>query len=113
MSKEQQQQARRPDGLESDVAIRDANGRPAGLGGGKEPIPVKMLRFRVGENVDLPGKIGATSITTTLDAKAGQARHVVEYMPWLRAHRVTFHPVGKGAVEVRFVPESWATWEPA
>ena len=78
-----------------------------------EPIAVKSLRFRMGENVDIPGKLGATSVSTTLDHKPGQAHWLCEYLPWQRHHRVTYTPAGGGAVEARYLHETWCAWDPA
>lgn len=78
------------------------------LQGGKS-IPVKTLWFRV--STDVPGKSGASSVTTSPDARPGQ-RWEVEFLPHMRHHRVTWYsPDGESVA--RMIHESQCTWEPA
>jgi len=54
----------------------------------KQPIPVLRLRF-VDERQDGPGLSVASSCTSTLDPKNGRKqKHLIWYMPWLRAFYV-------------------------
>jgi hypothetical protein len=78
-----------------------------------DPIPVKALRFR--QAVDLPGKTGASSVTATADDT--KARHTIEFLPWLRAFRVTWHTLEvvdgvRRSPQQIMIHETWATWEP-
>lgn len=73
----------------------------------REPIPVKVLRFRHGETVEIPGKPGASSVETVTH---GAKSWIVEYLPWMRHHRVTFKEHEK-ATRVVHIHESWGTWE--
>ena len=77
--------------------------------GEKVPIPVHAIRFQAGLHVDLPGKTGATSCTTE---KIGGRSWTIHKLPWQREFRVTYVEAGQSPA-VRFVPESWCTWDPA
>ncbi len=72
----------------------------------REPIPVKVLRFEHGQNVEIPGKPGAVHVTSET---AGGKTWTVEYEPWARHHRVTFREGAK--VRIVHNPESWCMWE--
>jgi len=76
-----------------------------------EPIAVKQIRF-VG-HVDIPGKNQTQSVTADPAKPKHQHHWTIEFMPWLRHHRVTWHGPG-GESAVRMVPEAHvSTWEPA
>lgn len=74
---------------------------------GREPIPVKELRFRAGDSVDIPGKQGVHYIKTETHGAQGW---VVEYHPWARSFCVTYTEESKPP-RVVHIPESWGTWE--
>ena len=78
-----------------------------------EPIPVALLRWKPRETVAIPGSDAATSVATTVNPVPSQRRYVVEYMPWMRHHRITHYPPGAGqAAEVMYIHETWCTWVP-
>lgn len=76
---------------------------------GREPILVKVVRFRRGESVEVPGKPGADYIRTETH---GPKSWVVEFLPWMRAFRVAYAnesaPQDNRTV---YIPESWGVWE--
>lgn len=112
MSKEQQRPPAapaepRPPDLESSVALREGDAMPAGLR--REPIPVAILYFE--KPTDIPGKHGASSVTSGRSPNG--SGWDVEFLPWLRHHRVTFHPHGKEPAVVRMVSTERAPyWDP-
>ena len=74
-----------------------------------KPIAVRVLFFIVA--TDLPGKSVATSLTASADTN--RSRHVIEWHPQMRHHRITFVP-GEGEPVTRMIHESRvASWEPA
>lgn len=101
------QQSERPAGLESARAERDADGAPAGIKGGRAPIPVKRMGLAL--NYDGPGI--QTSSLTDRTANAG-SRHTLEYLPWMRHFRVVYHEAKRDMVWM--IHETFVTgWEPA
>lgn len=83
----------------------------------QEPIPVRLLRFR--QPTDVPGKTMASSLEANPERPTNKAYYAIDFVPWLRMYKVTFHPLEVGtdgkrlAPKTVMVPESWATWEPA
>jgi hypothetical protein len=78
-------------------------------GGGREAVPVKSLRMV--RPTDFPGNPAADTITTTTQTNVN--RYEIEYQPWLRHHRVTWHAAGAKEPRVGYVHESSvAYWEP-
>lgn len=75
-----------------------------------EAILVKTIKFVAGEHVDLPGKLGANSLTANPEAKPGQKRWQIDYEPAKRHHRVTFWDAGDAEPQVQYVHETWVTW---
>lgn len=77
-------------------------------------IPVKMLKFRNGITVDLPGKPTASGLVSS--EPKNQAFYRIAYLPRIRMHRVEFYAPGpkkdRKPADVVFVPEGWATWSP-
>lgn len=82
-------------------------GAPPQARGERQPIPVGVLFFP--KPTDVPGKVGATSVTAS--NQANKARHSIDFRPWLRCFCVTFHPPGGKPVS-KMIPESWASWQP-
>lgn len=80
-----------------------------------EPIPVRLLRFR--QATDIPGKSMANSVESSGHVE-GKPYHQVEFLPWLRAFKIAFHPIETDNAGKRLpartimVHETWATWEP-
>jgi len=78
-----------------------------------EPLPAIELRFCVkdGRDINLPG----ASINGGKDIiRAGEHNGVeitIEYMPWIRHHRVRTLQGKKQLGEV-MIPESWCSWTP-
>lgn len=76
-----------------------------------EPIGVRVLKF-VG-NTDIPGRGYTQSVTADKEKPKNRDHYTIEFMPWLRHHRITLHQAS-GESAVRMVPEAHvSTWEPA
>ena len=75
-----------------------------------EPIAVKSMKFV--QSVDLPGKPGASSVSTD---KKGAHYHELAYLPWMRHHRITWHQAGEGRTpQTVYVHESnVSSWDAA
>lgn len=81
----------------SDEKKGDGKGRP-------EPIRVKQLFFGA-DRVDVPGM-------SLVGAVTADAKYKLDFLPWLRHHRITWARTGGDPV-VRMVHESKVTaWEP-
>ncbi|HVJ93289.1 MAG TPA: hypothetical protein VM580_25990 [Labilithrix sp.] len=71
-----------------------------------EPIRVKRILFH-SKQIEVPGVSYVGGLTVT-----EQKHYTIEFMPWLRHHRITWTPPGKEPV-VRMVHETHvSTWEP-
>lgn len=88
----------------------------------KPVFPVKKIVFK--EPTDLPEKPVSDNVPTTprdkvfdADGKRinSQKAYLVDYLPWLRHHRITYYPANRSKPpEERMVPESGVKWwEPA
>jgi pyruvate/2-oxoacid:ferredoxin oxidoreductase beta subunit len=83
--------------------------------GEKSPlIPVKSITFRTHLLVDLHGRNKATASGLKATEPSDQEYWRIWYDPRLRHHRVEYYKPGKGdrKPEVRYIPESWCSWEP-
>lgn len=79
----------------------------------RTPIPVRVLHMRHGQGLDFPGRAGESSCTSKPENfKTTTAHWVIEYLPWMRHHRVTFHPAGGEKSVVRMFHEAYVSWEP-
>ena len=77
-----------------------------------EPIAVRIARFT--QDIEIPGKSFTKSITSQPENKERRASWwEVQYMPWLRLHKITWHEAGEGRPPRSvFVPEALVYWEP-
>ncbi len=82
----------------------------AGAEPGRVPIPVRVLRFPHSDPIDVPGKGPSSSIMSV--NQDNKARRMIEYLPWMRHHRITVRVEGKD--KIFMVHESRVShWEPA
>lgn len=76
-------------------------------GDGRKPIPVDTLKFS--EPIDLPKKPGASGLKT--EVQDNKPSYSIEYLPWMRHHRVTYREALErvdqpGGVQEMFIHES-------
>jgi len=78
-----------------------------------ELIPVREIKFRQGIVVDVPGKSAVSGLRTTDPSRQQYWR--IFYDPRIRHHRIEHYAPGVGERKPRvvYVPEAWASWEPA
>ena len=75
-----------------------------------KPVPVKIIRFR--QPTDGGGFSVASSLTNSREGRA--TRYTMNYLPWVRHHRIEFTPSDKTAkVLTTYVHESEVmSWVP-
>lgn len=97
-----------PPGVEAQRAIQPAKDE-------KNGIPVRVLKIKHGQGIDIPGRVGFNTATSVPEHfGTSQGHWVITYKPWMRHHHVVYHPPGArpGKVEEAMLHESMCGWEP-
>lgn len=67
------------------------------------------MQFKTG-GADIPGKPGASGLKA---GKGSDGEYDIAFVPKMRMYRIVFSPASRERKQqTRFVPESWASWEP-
>lgn len=90
--------------------LRDKQKPPAD----RTPIPVRRLRMRNDMGLEFPGCQGKSTVESKPEDFGKSVAHwIIEYLPWMRHHRVTWHQAG-GDKEpvVEMFHEAIVSWRP-